>query len=274
VLMRRAAVLFLIFVASCARGVGTGSDGRIEHPTGSDELVVRVEVTGGLLAPEAQFQTFPAVSILGDGRIFVSGPHIEIFPPPALFPPLVGKLEEKDLQAILTKAEESGMLEDRRIENDRVADSSTHVFLINARGRTYRTEAHGLFEAESEEAMEIRDFQEFLSKFSEEASEQWEPDRIQLLVFDPSTDAPPPDVEPNRIEWPLSSGPEEFGSPYEVEGLQGARCGVVEAGELSKLRDALEQATSITLWSSNAKDYRVAVLPLLPDQEGCLVQSP
>lgn len=273
-LLRRALILFLVLMVSCARGVGTGSDGKIEHPTGSDELVVRVEVTGGLLAPEAQLQTVPSVSILGDGRIFVSGPHIEIYPPPAMVNPLVGKLEEKDVQAILTKAQESGMLEkDTRIKNDRVADASTHVFLINARGQTYQTEAYALLEAETAEGRDVRAFQEFLSTFSDRASEQWEPDRIQVVVFVPPVDSAP-DVEPNRIEWPLAPSPEEFGSPYEIAGLQGARCGVAEGVELSKLRAALDQATSITLWSSNAKEFRVAVVPILPDQEGCSVQSP
>lgn len=40
----------------------------------------------------------PSLSIFGDGRIFVGGPQIEIYPPPAMVNPLFGKLSEDDLQ--------------------------------------------------------------------------------------------------------------------------------------------------------------------------------
>src|SRR5262245_18411153 len=58
--------------------------GMIEHPTGTDELVLRVEVTGRCVPPQVTLSELPQFSLYGDGRVITTGPVIQIYPAPAL----------------------------------------------------------------------------------------------------------------------------------------------------------------------------------------------
>lgn len=265
-----ALALVALLASVCARGVGTRSDGPIEHPSGEDELVVRVELVGGFVPAEYHLQNMPFFSIFGDGSLIVSGPQIEIYPPPALVNPLIGKLTESEIQEILGKAEEAGLTEgDRNFENDRIADASTHVFTIVAGGRTSRISAYALHALESKETQRLREFHEYLTEFADKADEPWTPPRLQLVVFEPPGDGEPSDVEPNRIPWPLAVAPQEFGDPLDFPPLPGASCGVVQGDEAQQVLEVLKGATTITLWVAGDTQYRALATPVLPDQAGC-----
>lgn len=265
-----ALVLVALLSSACARGVGTRSDGPIEHPSGEDELVVRVEIVGGFVPVEYHLQNMPFFSIFGDGSLIVSGPQIEIYPSPALVNPLIGKLTESEIQEILAEAEEAGLTEgDRNFENERIADASTHVFTIVAGGRTSRTSAYALYASESKETNRLREFYEFLTEFADRAEEPWTPPRLQLVVFEPAADGEPSEVEPNRIQWSLAVAPQDFGDPLDFPSLPGASCGVVQGDEAQQLLEVLKGATTITLWVADAMEYRAVAAPVLPDQAGC-----
>ena len=76
--------LVALVAAACADSTSTTSDdGGIQHPTGTDQLVLRVETGGGYTAPEFQLRLIPEFSLYGDGTIITPGPQIEIYPPPA-----------------------------------------------------------------------------------------------------------------------------------------------------------------------------------------------
>ena len=62
---------------------GTGSSG-IEHPAGADELVLRVEYTGGFVPIDSTLRSIPSWTLYGDGTLVMQAPQIEIYPPPAL----------------------------------------------------------------------------------------------------------------------------------------------------------------------------------------------
>jgi hypothetical protein len=74
--------------SSASGGTGTSSGasggGAIEHPTGPDDLVLRVFTGGGFTSLEWSLREMPQISIYGDGRLIVQGPVIEIYPGPAL----------------------------------------------------------------------------------------------------------------------------------------------------------------------------------------------
>src|SRR3954469_22813419 len=83
----------MLLAASCGEksnaGAGgstgaSGGAGAIGHPTGSDDLVLRMDVSGGFVPAEVTLKNVPGVSIFGDGRMIVTGPVIEIYPGPAL----------------------------------------------------------------------------------------------------------------------------------------------------------------------------------------------
>ncbi|MBW3588418.1 MAG: hypothetical protein KY429_03270 [Actinobacteria bacterium] len=263
-----ALALVALVSSACARGVGTRSEGPIEHPSGGDELVVRVEMVGGFVPAEYHLQNMPLISIFGDGSVIVSGPQIEIFPPPALLNPLIGKVTESEIQGILAEAEEAGLTEgDQTFENDRIADAPTHVFTIVAAGRTSRTSAYALYASETKETDRLREFHEYLTEFAGEADESWTPPRLQLIVFEPVRE--PSEVEPNRMQWPLSVAPQDFGEPLDSPPFPGASCGVVQGDEAKQLLEVLKGATTITLWVAGDSEYRMIAAPILPDQAGC-----
>ena len=50
-----------------------GADG-IEHPTGADDVVVRIGYEGGFVPVEYVFSNLPTLLVTGDGRVIVAGP--------------------------------------------------------------------------------------------------------------------------------------------------------------------------------------------------------
>src|SRR5436309_15274616 len=76
-------IALFVLVAGCGRLTKAGSGG-IDHPTGSADLVLRMDVGGGFVAPAYELRRIPTWSLFGDGRIITEGPQIEIYPGLAL----------------------------------------------------------------------------------------------------------------------------------------------------------------------------------------------
>lgn len=269
----------------------TAGPSTIPHPTGPDELVLRIDRTGGLLPPFHTVTELPLFVLYGDGRVITQGPQIMIYPPPALPNLLVTRLTEEGVQAILQEAQVAGLLEgDRRYELTTIADAPTTIFTVNAGGRTSVVSVYALSEAEVDdpnvspaEREARRRLREFLDKALSFSS--WLPttaiatpetpyaiDRLQLVVVpaDQATDEPA-DVQPGELDWPLASPLVEFGQPFEFAGTS-ARCGVVERAELAAVLDAMSQANTLTRWRSDDALYAVFPRPLLPGEAGCVAQ--
>jgi len=90
------AVPLMTLLAACSGGP-SGSTGPIAHPSGN-EVVLRIEYSGGFVAPAFRFTSFPSFTLAGDGRVIVPGPQIERLVrcgnPPAFLEKGVGKLIE------------------------------------------------------------------------------------------------------------------------------------------------------------------------------------
>lgn len=266
----------------------TAGAGTIPHPTGPDELVLRIDRTGGLLPPFHIATELPLFVLYGDGRVITQGPQIMIYPPPALPNLIETRLTEEGVQAILQEAQAAGLLEgDRRYELTTIADAPTTIFTVNAGGRTSVVSVYALSEAEVDdpnvspaEREARRRLREFLDKALSFSS--WLPttaiatpetpyaiERLQLVVVpaDQATDEPA-DVQPGELDWPLASPLVEFGQPFEFAGTS-ARCGVVERAELAAVLDAMSQANTLTRWRSDDALYAVFPRPLLPGEAGC-----
>lgn len=266
-------------------GGGTGQSGAIGHPTDADELVLRIEQTGGFVPLDALVTRMPGVSLYGDGRFIVTGPQIEIFPPPALPNLLVTELSEEGIQAILQEAQHVGLLDgDATYEDVPVADATTTVFTVNAGGQTSTVSVYALgmgdeIEGISDEERQIRrKLQEFSARMMDlprwlpesaivEPETDYQIERLQL-VSQPShlVPVPDPNYDPGHVEWPLSMSLAELGEPYFLEE---SRCFVVEGDDAQTLLDALANANTLTRWESDGETYVLHVRPLLPDEEGC-----
>ena len=260
----------------------------IEHPTGKDALVLQIAIGGGFVPAEYNLTNLPILSIYGDGRVITQGPQLMIYPGAAMPNLQVRTITEAGLQKVLAAAAEAGLLGPDKHYDDggMIADAATTTFTLNAGGRVHTISAYALSEEEnagpnlSEADAEARQLlREFLGQVTSlpelagaselTADQPYTPHAIRLFVSDeaPVVDESNPEQEP--IEWPLDTPLADFGEPMAQGEVFPFNCGVVEGADLDTLLPLLEQANTLTPWTSEGKSYSVTVRPLLPDESGC-----
>jgi hypothetical protein len=171
-------VLLAFVMAACAQTPtgprSTPTTPAISHLTGADQLVLRVELEGGFIAPETTFARTPSFSLLGDGTAVEPGAETEIYPGQAL-PPLVARtISEEGIQAILGAAIDAGLDRDATLGDMGsvgVSDMPTTVFTLSVNGETHRVEAYALGMAGDEQpdgmSQATWDARQALSSFEE-----------------------------------------------------------------------------------------------------------
>lgn len=271
-----ALVLVLLVAASCERGRRKVTS--IEHPESADELVVRIDLQGGFLPPRHRFVSVPLFSLFGDGRVITTGPQIELYPGPALPPLLETRISEQGIQKILGEAQEAGLLEgDRKYGNPRIMDAATTVFTVVARGRRNRVEAYALdLDGEDGRARaKLTRFQQRVGDLNAllspsdllEKQTAYEVEQVQVILL-PAEEISSPDVEPQRLPWPLATPITAYGQPFLSAGAE-ARCAVPGGPDSPAILEALKGATEITIWQSEDREFSIWARPLLPDERGC-----
>lgn len=302
--MRRRVRLTAVLVAgafvlgACGRLTGGGGDGTgpggstggpgIDHPTGSDELVLRVELRGGFVPFEYTLTRVPSWSLYGDGRVIVEGPQIQIYPGPALPNLLVFRLTEEGVQAVLAAAKRAGLMErDAAYPDPCIVDVPTTVFTTTAEGRTTVVSADALGMGPSscpgvdDEARarlqafwskltdlfwsKLTDLASWLPEGSVGPEEPYVADGIRIYVRPYRGE---PDLAQEPVTWPLETPLADFGKPVENAG-EPMRCGVVTGADLATLRPLFERANQLTPWESEGDRYGLLLRPLLPDEHGC-----
>ncbi len=279
-----------ILVSACASGAGTASPGEasptptgIAHPTGADELIVRIQLDGGFVAPGYLLTRLPIVSIFGDGRVIVEGPQIMIFPGPALPNLQAFRVSEAGLQRILETARTAGLFgPDRHIDFPGIADAATTTFIVVADGARHEISAYALAEAIDSSGIpaadkaardallafeqQLGDLRSWLGADVLSADEAYTFTSLRILAT-PAEPGPEGDVPPTFVDWPLAplAG---IGQPLVGRG-EGARCAVVSGDDLATLRPILEKANQLTFWASEGRTYQIGLRPLLPDESGC-----
>jgi hypothetical protein len=282
------AVLALVTVACADAPTGARSEpspSGIVHPTGPDEVVLRMSLEGGFVAPETTFARMPSFSLMGDGTIIEPGAQDAIYPGQALPPLLARTISEDGIQAILGAAIDAGLDHDETIGDlgsVGVSDMPTTVFTLSANGESHRVEAYALGmpgddrpEGMSQTTWAAR---QALSSFAERLG------RLPAWLPEGSTgpetpyDAPgaallvgayrgDPGLSQNPVAWPLGTGLAGFGSA-DPSGLD-ARCGTVTGSDWATLVPAARDANTLTPWTSDGRRYGIAFRPLLPDQHDC-----
>ncbi|MGZ8605536.1 MAG: hypothetical protein ACXWXQ_00645 [Actinomycetota bacterium] len=261
---------------------GTGDVG-IEHPTGSDELILRIATGGGFVPVEYNLRSVPGISLFGDGRLIVTGPMIEIYPQPALPNLQVSQLTEEAIQAILAAAEEAGLLGgDASYDYPCVTDLPTTVFTVNAGGATHTVSAYALgFEDGAmaggcpdvdvdarttllDFSTKVGDLRGWLPEGSIGEEREYVPSEMRVYVTEYRGD---PELEQQIVQWPLEGSLAHFGE--KDPNLAGYRCGVVDGADLELLLPAAQASNELTPWASDGGEHGLIFRPLLPDEHGC-----
>ncbi|MGA9159448.1 MAG: hypothetical protein WB297_01105, partial [Actinomycetota bacterium] len=256
---------------------------RIAHPSGADEVVLRVAYEGGFVAPEYTLASTPFWSLFGDGALIVPGPQIEIYPGPALPNLLATPVAADGVQAILRAARDAGLMDgDATYGNDCIADAATTVFTTNAGGQTSVVSAYALDVGEpagscggTSDADERRALSEFQAMLDDLASwlpegsvgaeHPYRPTQMRVYVLPYQAD---PELPQDPIEWPLDVPLAGFGEPV-TNAPTDARCGVVTGAEFETLFAAAKDANALTPWTSDGTEYHLILRPLLPDEHSC-----
>jgi hypothetical protein len=271
--------MLALVVAAC-----DGGGGAVEHPTGAGELVLRSATGGGLVPPGTVLRAVPEFSLLGDGRIIVPGPQMEIYPGPALPNLLQRSATEDGVQAILRAADEVGLLgPDRTLDAPGIMDAPTTIFTAVANGSRHVTSVYalgldvptppGVSEEELEARKALAAFQASLfnldgwlpkGSLGEEAPYTF--DELRVYV-EPYALSPEPELQQAEKPWPLAEPLASFGERYDQ--FPDVRCGAVHGEDLARLLPEAQGSNELTPWTSGGERYHLVFRPLLPDEHGC-----
>jgi hypothetical protein len=294
----------LILLASCAApGGGSpatspaasndgGDSGDIEHPTGSEPILI-VDSTGGFVPVQFMATRLPAFVLLGDGRVIVQGAQTLEFPGPAL-PALIERtLTEEGIQEVLRGVEDTNLFTaDLELNGAQgmVADATNTVFILNAGGHDVTVSVYalgmlapdmepppGMTSGEIEAHRILTRLNDGLmtldswlpaNAWETDGWQPYQPEAMRLYVRDATGDPPVDSDLPEQVrEWPTDDDPATFGIEEAFFG-DGTRCGVVD-GELGALwLGEMNAATQMTLWTDDGqRRFSVTARPVLPHED-------
>lgn len=231
---------------------------RYEHPDGADDVIVSIEFVGGFMPMEAMFRQIPNLVATGDGRLFIPGPQIAIYPGPLLPNVQVGDIGEERLQALLRLADDHGLLAERVYESPTdIADAPDTVVTVRVGDETFvhRAYALGLGESESDEARaQLAAFVVAASAATVVDTVEFVPAafRVRAFAVDDLTGF---ELEPTVIEWPVD----------QVELAAAGGCVIIDAAEVGELFAAADQ---LTFFEQGDVTYQLAAVPVFPGS-GC-----
>jgi hypothetical protein len=286
------ATLALAVLAACSLRPGgstgpTAQPSGVAHPSG-DDVILRVEFSGGFIAPSFLYTSFPPFTLTGDGRVIVPGAQIAIFPGPALPAANVRRLTEDGIQAVLKQVTDTGLFGES-VEllgaQNFVADVGDSIFTLHADGAdvTIRVYGLGVFDSAGNypgvsgdelaaNRVLSRLFQDLgnldailpANAWADASWQPYQPQALRLLVRNADADQPDESgIESTLVDWPLDSDPATFGAPsFEGE----SRCGVVSGQDARDWYAALSSANQLTRFVKGDHRYQVTVRFQLPDE--------
>ena len=231
-----------------------------EHPTGADDVVVRIAYEGGFIPVEMAFLDLPTLLLSGDGHVFVQGPVPEIYPGPLLPNIQVSPVTEAGIQDLLGLADEHGLLADVEYTNPtNIADAPNTVVEIAANGETFRHSAYALgINEESDPARKA------LADFVAAATGDWlygpnpevgrqEPFQSEhFLIRASEVGDYTGDIEPTVVEWPADAS---------LRLADAGECATIPAAEVG---DLFAGANQLTFFADDGITYQLTVKPQLP----------
>jgi hypothetical protein len=254
------------------------ASGEIEHATGVDDVILRLDQGGGMMIRGGGATLVPPFTLFGDGTVVFRNPALEL--PPAAGPvfrqnPMrTAKLDEEQIQDLLAFAVNEGGLGAAKLQYDNpmVADAGTAIFTINAGGleKTVNVYALGLNDAGVPDLPARAQFQTLadrLTNFDENgtfATDVYVPTAYRGVLIDTGgfpgeapIEWPWPDIAPSDFKGDPATGelpmrvmtPEEL-AVFGIDGIEGGFEGLtlIDPGD-------------------PAKSYSFAVRPLLPGED-------
>ncbi|MEP7047722.1 MAG: hypothetical protein ABI949_13625 [Ilumatobacteraceae bacterium] len=248
---------------------GTTAAAGIVHPTGPDDVVLKLSYEGGLVPAGFAFVNTPNLLISGDGRVFTQAAVPMIYPGPLLPSLLVRTITEDGVQALLGVVDKAGLLAPPPGYPDRhnVADGSSTVLTINAADGSFVHNAYalGLGDGEDGPRKTLLDVTTALSDVETAAGtanlgadQPFVPAtyRFQARVVDPS-ELTGQDLPPTVVDWPETTGTSLKGA---------AACARVEATAVGTM---FLDAKQNTYFKEGDIVYRLSVAGVLPGDPEC-----
>jgi hypothetical protein len=270
--------LLISTLAACAGSGGAttapSASLKVDHASGSTDVVLRFEQSGGFISPTFLATRGPIFTLYGDGTVIFHDPTAE--PPAAIgtvapgLPYQTAKLGEEQVQSLLEFALTQGALGVARERYDApIADAPEAVFTVNAGGVKKTVSVNGLGidtgnanNPDGPVLQQLAKLADRLQGFGSEVDEQpWMPDRFRGILteqaaFNPPVAWPWTDIKPSDFKAPAD--PNDFGFPTRT----------MTPAEVAKLGlagiDGGEQG--LTLSGPDGKTYAFLLRPLMPDE--------
>jgi hypothetical protein len=268
-----------LLLAACGGSVGE-TDGvkTVTHalPTAADAVVFRVDTRGGFTSADYQLSIVPQLTAFGDGRVVVTGPTTEQYPPHALPNLLTGRFSQDEMLRLSERAFSLGLFQPRTYGHPGISDAPTTTVTIGVGGRHEQSayaldfdsgDTPGLTEAQRDARHRLSTFvQEITDSASRVATEPYVPTAVAVFVRPATATADGSGVTPGQADWPLGDLA-TIGAP--MANLGDYRCAVLTGDDARTALAAAADATSITRWRSNGFDYAITWRPLLADEHTC-----
>jgi len=232
----------------------------IEHPTGADDVIVRIAYEGGFVPVEMTFMNLPTLLVSGDGHVFVQGPVPEIYPGPLLPNIQVSPVTEAGIQDLLALADEHGLLAAvEYTDPTNIADAPDTVVEISANGETFVHRAYALGIGD-----ETDPARKALAEFVAAATGDWmygpnpevgPQERYQsdtFLIRASEVGDYTGDIEPTVVDWPAAAS---------VRLADASECAAAPAAEVGEL---FAGANQLTFFAEDGITYQITVKPQLP----------
>jgi hypothetical protein len=285
-----AALALLVVVTGCAGSGGDATTRPTPVPDGPGALVLEVEHVGGFLPAEALAAGVPLVAVYDDGRVVAPGAQIEVYPPPALPPLQVWRLDAEGLRTVVDRAVAAGVADSGDLGTPPVADApATRFTLVTDEGTAVR-EVEALFELPADSGLTPEQQaarQELLGLLGVLTSpeplgatgpEPYQAEAVAAVVA-PWTPPDPAYVQP-EVPWPgpalpgepLPSGPLTPGvlPRGPLPGGPVLSCVVARGAEADAVLAAAASATTLTPWTAgDGSRWSLTLRPLLPHETGC-----
>jgi hypothetical protein len=275
----RPAVAFavLLGLTACGQGGGTGAAAATTSvvPAAAEGLVLRVEYSGGFIAPSALAGRLPLVSVYADGRVVSEGPVAAIHPGPALPDLQVQRIQAGAVQDLVNQAMAAGVAETSDLGTPRVADATSTRFTVVTASATYVREAYALWESPGEGSGLTAEQEAARAKLSDllsaltggavagAESHAYAPAAVAALAS-PWIDRGDGLDQPEAA-WP---GPALPGEP--MGGPMALGCVTATGDQAQSLLEAARSANAATPWvTADGTRWSVTFRPLLPDETGC-----
>jgi hypothetical protein len=281
-----AAIAVGLVVTGCANvassGAGSGRD--VSYLPDPTTLVLRIDTSGGFVAPSVTQGQIPGFSLYGNGRAITLGAQTEIYPQQALPPVLAQTVDPLGMQKVLRAALAAGLGQDASytdLGSVGISDAPTTTFTLAVNGAVHTVRVYALgavsrgpgssmpkAEAEARRSLQafaadVADLQTFLPNGSLSSSRTFDPAAMRVFITRYRAEQ---GLHEPAIAWPGSIGLGSFGA---VGQLAGARCGVVSGKDLGALLPLARRANQLTPWTSDGNRWSLVMRPLLPDESGC-----